>query len=125
VAETLRIWRIFAGPDGESRLEPVDVPLGSTRHGLVSRLFRGPGFDLHRQAPGHSAEWHTAPKRQLIVTIAGESEIECGDGQVLKCRPGVIQLMEDTTGRGHITRVLGTEDRISVFMPLAEDERIP
>ena len=99
--------------------------MNQSRHGLVSRLFRGPGFDLHRQSPGHSFEWHPAPKRQLIVTISGEAEIECGDGQVLKVRPGVIQLMEDTKGRGHITRVLGTEDRVSIFMPLADDERLP
>ena len=44
---------------------------------------------------------------------------------MLKVRPGVIQLMEDTKGRGHITRVLGTEDRVSIFMPLADDERLP
>jgi hypothetical protein len=125
MAESLRIWRIYAGEDGRSRLEPLDVPLGSSRHGLVSKLFKATGVDLHRQSPGHSADWHTAPRRQLIATLTGEAEIECGDGQVLRCRPGVIHLVEDTTGQGHITRVVGTEDRVSVFIPLAEGEPLP
>jgi hypothetical protein len=125
MSETLRIWRVYPGPDGRSRLEPLDIPLDSSRHGLVSRLFKATGVDLHRQSPGHSADWHTAPRRQLIATLTGEAEIECGDGQVLRCRPGVIHLVEDTTGQGHITRVVGSEDRVSIFVPLADHERLP
>jgi hypothetical protein len=125
VADTQRIWRIYTRPDGRSALEPLDVPLGSSRHGLVSRMFKATGVDLHRQSPGHEADWHPAPRRQLIATLTGEAEIECGDGQVLKIRPGVIHLVEDVTGQGHITRVLGTEDRVAIFVPLADDENLP
>jgi hypothetical protein len=125
MSESLRIWRIYTRPDGKSALAPLDVPLDMQRHGLVSRLFTATGVDLHRQSPGHSADWHPAPRRQLIATLTGEAEIECGDGQVLKIRPGIIHLVEDTTGQGHITRVLGKEDRVSIFVPLAEHESIP
>ena len=78
MAETFRIWRIFTGEDGQSRQEPVEVPLKSARFGLVSDLFTGSGVELHRQAPGLHANWHTAPRLQLIATISGEAEIETG-----------------------------------------------
>ena len=118
MAETLRIWRIFTGEDGKSRQDPVEVPLKSARFGLVSNLLTGSGVELHRQSPGAYANWHTAPRRQLIATISGEAEIQTGDGQVLRSRPGVLHLVEDLTGQGHITRIVGTEDRVSLFMPL-------
>jgi quercetin dioxygenase-like cupin family protein len=120
MVETFRIWKISTGHDGKSRQDPVDVPLNSGKLGLVSKMFSGPGVEIRRQSPGNEGSWHTAPRRQLIATISGEAEIETGDGKILKSRPGVIHLVEDLTGQGHITRVTGTEDRISLFMPLAE-----
>ena len=34
--------------------------------------------------------------------------------------PGHINLIEDTTGKGHITRNFGPEDRIALTIPLAD-----
>ena len=124
MAETFRIWKISTGPDGKSRQEPLDIPLKTARHGLVSSLFSGAGVELHRQSPGQVATWHNAPRRQLIATISGEAEIETGDGKVLKSHAGVIHLVEDLTGQGHITRITGTEDRVSLFMPLDDMTRL-
>ena len=31
-----------------------------------------------------------------------------------------INLIEDTTGKGHITKGVGTEDRVSLWLPLAD-----
>jgi len=118
MADTCRIWRIYTGPDGKSIQEPLDVPLHSKRFGLASSLLAGEGVEIHRQSPGQHASWHTAPRRQLITTIAGAAEIETGDGKVLLSCPGVIHLVEDLTGQGHITRIVGSEDRVSLFMPL-------
>ena len=120
MAETFEIVRIYAGADGKSRQELIQVPLRSGKFGLVSKLFSGHGVEIHRQRPGQVASWHTAPRRQLIATISGEAEIETGDGKVLKSRAGVIHLVEDLTGQGHITRIVGGEDRVSLFMPLED-----
>jgi len=63
------------------------------------------------------------PRRQMICTIEGEGEIETGDGQKLAVKPGVITLIEDLTGVGHITRI-GPQGRLCVFMPLAADVKL-
>jgi hypothetical protein len=34
--------------------------------------------------------------------------------------PGHINLIEDTTGKGHITRNFGPDDRIALTIPLAD-----
>jgi hypothetical protein len=59
----------------------------------------------------------------MIATIAGEGEIETGDGQELTVKPGVLTLIEDLTGKGHITRN-GPQGRLCVFMPLKDDAKV-
>ena len=46
--------------------------------------------------------------------------MEIGDGTKIRLHPGHILLAEDTAGQGHISRSVGTEDRISLFIPLTE-----
>ncbi len=55
------------------------------------------------------------------MTLAGESEVELADGRKLRLGPGHILLAEDTTGQGHISRAVGTKDRLSIFIALPDD----
>ena len=122
-AEPIRIHRIFTGEDGKSRMEEVEIDmeeLGSGR-GSVSKLFSGTGVIIRTAPPDMFSDWHNAPRRQLIATIAGEAELETGDGQVLHIKPGTIELVEDTTGIGHITRGRGTQTRVYLFLPVDEE----
>jgi len=34
--------------------------------------------------------------------------------------PGHISLVEDTTGKGHITRTIGNEDRVTLQLPYSD-----
>jgi hypothetical protein len=34
--------------------------------------------------------------------------------------PGSIDLAEDLTGKGHITRVVGNEDRVTLAIPVSD-----
>lgn len=58
------------------------------------------------------------PKRQYGITLSGHVEIETGDGTIRRFGPGDVMLAEDTTGRGHLTRVVGGHTRHCVFIPL-------
>jgi hypothetical protein len=49
---------------------------------------------------------HTAPRRQLVITLSGEVEIETSDGNTRRFRQGDVLLADDTTGVGHISRCL-------------------
>jgi hypothetical protein len=53
-----------------------------------------------------------------VITLSGEAEIEIGDGTVRRFGPGDVMLAEDTTGRGHVTRVVGDEPRLYVSVPI-------
>jgi hypothetical protein len=60
------------------------------------------------------------PNGQYVITLSGRGEIEVAGGKKISVGPGNIDLVEDTTGKGHITRVMGTEDRVALQLPLAD-----
>ena len=72
------------------------------------------------QAFGRVNDWHVAPRRQLVITLSGRGEIEVTGGKKISVGPGNIELAEDLTGKGHITRVVGNEDRVTIQLPLAD-----
>ena len=55
-----------------------------------------------------------------MITLSGRGEVEVSGGKKVSMGPGHIDLVEDTTGKGHITKVLGTEDRVTLQLPLAD-----
>ena len=117
----IRVTRIYTGDDGKTHAEELDVPLGSPRGATeMSEPVAVTNVQFRRTSPDYFIDWHTAPRRQYVITLAGESEVEIGDGSTIRLHPGHILLAEDTTGQGHISRAVGAADRISIFLPLAE-----
>jgi hypothetical protein len=55
-----------------------------------------------------------------VITLSGRGEIEVAGGKKISLEPGHIELIEDTTGKGHITRVVGAEERVTLLIPIAE-----
>ncbi|MYN63922.1 MAG: hypothetical protein F4X11_02660 [Acidobacteria bacterium] len=117
----MKVSRIYTGADGQTHVEELDVPLTSQRGATeLSDPVPVTSVQFRRTSPEYFIDWHTAPRRQYVITLAGESEVEFGDGTKVRLYPGHILLAEDTTGQGHISRAIGDEDRISIFLPLAE-----
>ena len=70
--------------------------------------------------PGLVIDRHPAPRRQFLVTLSGSWEIEASNGVKRTFKTGDVMLADDTTGEGHISRVLGTEPHIFMTVPLAD-----
>ena len=118
----IKVTRIYTGEDGKTHAEEIDVPLSPGRRATTELSETVPitSVQFRRNSPAYYIDWHTAPRRQYVITLAGESEVEIGDGTKIRLHPGHILLAEDRTGQGHISRAIGSEDRISLFLPLAE-----
>lgn len=115
------VTRIYTGPDGQTHAEQVDVKLApGGGSGELSEMAKVTGLQFRRQAPNYFQDWHPAPRRQYVITLSGRGEIELAGGKKIPLNPGHILLAEDVTGKGHISRGVGSEDRISLFIPLAE-----
>lgn len=112
----IMMTRIYTGPDGQSHAEEIEMKLT----GNATEMIKATGVEFSRRPPGSSNEWHTGPRRQFVITLSGRGEIEVAGGEKIAVGPGHINLIEDTTGKGHITRNLGPEDRIAITISLAD-----
>lgn len=106
----MKITRLYTGKDGESHFEEIEVP--------AEKLQAADGILFREAPPGHIQQWHPAPRRQYVITLSGQGEIETGDGTKKRFGPGDIMLADDLTGRGHITRVVGNQPRLYAQIPL-------
>ena len=122
----IKITRIFTGPDGKTKLEEFEVPLKPRDGGTdLSELVPVTSVQFRRTNQDYFVDWHPAPRRQFIVTLAGESEIELEGGKKVRLGPANILLAEDTTGQGHISRAVKGKDRISLTIPLGDGAKVP
>ena len=122
----MKYARLYADAKGESHIEYVEVELQATDFAPPAPPLNLSSFTpatrvgfLHAP-PGWSGNWHPAPKRQIMIYLAGEVEGKTSDGQVRRFGPGDVVLLEDTTGRGHISRVVGNQDVLMAVVQLEE-----
>jgi hypothetical protein len=124
------ITRIFTGQDGLAHAEDIQLDLNARG---ATNMFKATGAEFSVRPPTVGADprntaaagpdapgWHTGPARQFVITLSGNSEVEVSGGVHVVAGPGHINLIEDTTGKGHITRNFGPEDRIALTIPLAD-----
>lgn len=116
----MNIVRIYTGSDRQSHFEDIELSFGGDRK-IQTTTPQPASMAVFRLAPAESiVDWHPAPRRQYVVTLSGQWEIECGDGTVRRFSPGDVMLAEDLTGQGHISRVVGDEPHIFMTVPLTE-----
>ncbi len=104
------INRVFTGSDGRSHLGEIKLSEREVRAGVketewldavsVSLRLLNPDPDFKTQPR------HVAPRRQLAVILAGTLEVECSPSEIRRFGPSSLVLLEDTTGEGHITRIV-------------------
>ncbi|HEX2229389.1 MAG TPA: hypothetical protein VHM64_19820 [Candidatus Binatia bacterium] len=114
----MKIVRLYTGADNESHFEEIDVKLNDKGRSAFSDLQSAEGVIFRRVPATHHSDYHAAPRRQYVITLGGEVEIETGDGTVRRFGPGDVMLADDTSGHGHITRVVGGRPRDCVMIPL-------
>ncbi len=115
----MKIVRIYTGKDRQSHFEEKGLSFAEGERMQTTVLQAASGVAFRRAPAGHVIDWHPAPRRQYVVTLSGQWDIECGDGTVRRFRAGDVMLAEDLTGQGHVSRVVGDHPHIFMAVPLA------
>ena len=119
----LFITRLYTGSDNQTHAEDIEATFAPISGRDVAQLMKITGAELRRTPAGTVQDWHTAPRRQYVITLSGRGEIEVAGGKRIVSEPGHIELADDLMGKGHITRAVGSEDRITLQLPLADQSR--
>ena len=122
----IKVTRLYTGADGKTKVEEFEIPLKPGKpNEEVSEMVDVTQVQFRRASAAFNDDWHNASRRQYVINLAGQSEIEIDGGRKIHMGPGSILLAEDTTGKGHITRASGTADRLSLTIGLAADATAP
>jgi hypothetical protein len=117
--KVIKVVRIYTGPDNRSHFEDIEIPLKDAgKVGFLSELVPAKGVVFRITTGDYHYDFHPAPRRQYVVNLEGEVEIEVGDGTKRILGTGDILLAEDTTGQGHISRAVAGKPRKSLFIIL-------
>jgi quercetin dioxygenase-like cupin family protein len=117
----MQMLHLTEDTDGISHFADVDIALSSDSFAPPA-----PPMPISESEPcaamlflvlpaGWGGAQHPSPRRQVAFCLSGRLRVEAGDGEVREFGAGAIWRMEDTTGTGHTTTVLGDEDvRLSI-----------
>ena len=123
----MAFMRIYSDASGESHFAELEIEYESEDFVPPAppvQLSAPTGASTYRFElvhPGWFGDWHPAPQRLLAVYLAGTGEITASDGETRPLVAGTVLLAEDTTGKGHVTRVTGTDD-MHVLILLLQNE---
>jgi hypothetical protein len=108
----VRYMRLYTDDQGESHFDDVEVslrptdfapPADPTNLSAYTSATRWAFFHLPKDWYG---DWHPTPCRQFFFCLQGAAEITASDGEVRRLCAGDTLLVEDTTGKGHLSRAI-------------------
>lgn len=118
----MKFHRLYADDNGESRWADAEVTLSE-------RSFAPPAMSIEVSDPepvrnfmflrlraGWNEPVHPTPVAQKLVCLSGIARVTASDGAQRDIGPGDVWHMEDKTGKGHHTQVIGTEDFCAVII---------
>ena len=108
------IVKIYPGDDGKSHFEHLDPKEWQTDWAIDPA--NGP-INFRSRDPGYSYDLHNESRRQYVITLSGQVDVEIGDGSILRFGPGDVISALDLTGQGHSTRTVGDEPWVYCAIP--------
>ena len=94
----MKFYRLYSGDDGRSHFEQLDSSQSSE---FFNSTRQANGLLFRNDFAAHIVNWHRAPRRRWVITLAGTVDIGLGDGTKVTFGPGDVFLAEDMTGQGH------------------------
>jgi len=116
--------RIYADAQGDSHCDIVTIEQSIARAAppaapfYVSEDRPASKYRFYTFEHGWIGELHPAPTRQFLALMSGAVEMETTDGTVRRFGPGGLVLLEDTSGKGHVTRNIGDGYAMFLVVPV-------
>jgi hypothetical protein len=115
----MRIHNLYEDADGISHFRDVEIEWVEERNfSKLSRRLPATGIIFRETSGDYDLDWHPAPRRQYIVNLDAGVQITASDGESRIIGAGEIVLVEDISGKGHLSKSIGGKMRHSLFIPI-------
>jgi hypothetical protein len=115
----MRIHHLYEDADGISHFRDIEVEWAEEKpfRKLSARL-PATGIIFREVQPDYDLDWHPAPRRQYIINLDAGVRITASDGESRVIGAGEVILVEDTTGKGHLSQAVDGKLRHCIFVPI-------
>jgi hypothetical protein len=118
-SKPMRIHNIYVDGAGETHWRDIEVQWVEERNGSkLSARLPANGIIFRETGGDYDLSWHPAPRRQYIINLDGGVKITASDGEAREIGAGEVILVEDISGKGHLSKSIGGAMRHSIFVPI-------
>ncbi|MBV9825397.1 MAG: hypothetical protein JO001_06965 [Alphaproteobacteria bacterium] len=115
----MRIHNLYVDDKGETHFRDIEVEwVEEGAAGKLSKRMPATGIIFREVQPTYDLDWHPAPRRQYIINLDAGVQITASDGEVRTIGAGEVFLVEDTSGKGHLSKALDGKLRHCIFVPV-------
>jgi uncharacterized cupin superfamily protein len=115
----MRIHHLYEDSNGISHFRDIQVDWVEERHfSQLSARLPATGIIFRKTSGDYDLDWHNAPRRQYIINLDGGVQITASDGESRIIGAGEVLLVEDVSGKGHLSKAVGGKLRHSIFVPV-------
>jgi len=116
--------RLFTDDQGETHFEDLQSTLARLdfAYGMpplfVSEEIAAQASSFFGAPARWESDWHPSSGRHLFAVLTGAWEVTASDGETRTFSKGDVLLVEDTTGKGHTSKVISEEESLSLLIVL-------
>lgn len=115
----MRIHNIYVDAIGETHWRDIEVEwVEQQNFSKLSARLPANGIIFRETSGDYDLSWHPAPRRQYIINLEGGVKITASDGEAREIGAGEVILVEDISGKGHLSQSIGGKMRRSIFVPI-------
>lgn len=117
----MKITNIHVDPQGHSYFGEVDLPQTGNERRVSAKPQDVDYWQMSKTLPGHYADFATVPEPRFISVLSGSMELTVSNGEKRYFSRGDMFMLQDTSGQGHTTRVIGFEPCVSLIIAMPGD----
>ncbi len=115
----MRIHNLYVDDAGETHWRDIEVQWVEERNGSkLSARLPATGIIFRETSGDYDLDWHPAPRRQYIINLDAGVQITASDGECRVIGAGEVLRVEDTTGKGHLSKAVESKIRHCIFVPI-------
>ncbi len=113
----MHVHNLYVDANGETHFRDIEIEwVEQTPGGKLSERFPASGIIFREVPPTYDLDWHPAPRRQYIINLDAGVKITASDGESRVIGAGEVFLVEDTSGKGHLSQAVDGKTRHCIFV---------
>ena len=115
----MRVHNLYCDANGQSHFRDIEIEWSEEGPaGKLSKRLPATGIIFREVQPSYDLDWHPAPRRQYIINLDAGVQITASDGEARIIKAGEVILVEDTSGKGHLSKAVEGKIRNCIFVPV-------